>query len=91
MSAWAGVLLGFALPVGSLGLGFFLGWLLRREDALQERAELKRVTADQERLFAASNELCNRNETLIAAVETYRRDWQALRAIVEQHTVQEKV
>lgn len=79
-----------ALPV-TFAVGFGAGFLMWREDMIQARAELKRRAAAFDEMAAEALGASTRNEALIATVETYRRDWQAMRAIVDQHTVKEKV
>ena len=76
-----------ALP-GLFWAGMFLGWLWGREDRLREKATASRWEEAYGNLSARSAKAAKRSDELAAAVEVYRRDWQALRAIVEQHTVQ---
>lgn len=75
-----------ALP-GAFVAGFGMGWLLRREDMLQAQRELKRRADAYDQLAAEAIEDAKCSDAYAAQIVIYRRDWQALRAIVEQHTV----
>lgn len=72
-----------ALP-GAFAVGFGAGWLLGREDRLHLKRNWERAAVHHSEAPAEATELRGK-------VAIYRRDWQALRAIVEQHTVKEKV
>ena len=78
-----------ALP-GAFVVGCGMGWLFGREDRLLEKATASRWEEAYGNLSARSAKAAERSYELAAAVEVYRRDWQALRAIVEQHTVQQE-
>lgn len=75
-----------ALP-GAFVVGFGMGWWLQREDTRQARRELHRRAAAYDELARESAEYVKASNAIVTKLGTYDRDWQALRAIVEQHTV----
>lgn len=82
-SAWP-----LALLVGVFALGFVLAWWLRAEDARQYRAELQRRTDSYDEMAAIALHHCKELDVAHEKIATLERDWQAVRAAVEQHTVQ---
>ena len=68
-----------ALP-GAFTIGCATGWWFGREDRLYLQRSWERAAAHHSEAQAEANDLRG-------MVDDYRRDWQALRAIVEQHTV----
>ncbi|MFO1163519.1 MAG: hypothetical protein U1E60_32115 [Reyranellaceae bacterium] len=76
-----------ALP-GAFTMGCGAGWLMRREDMLQANATIARGIEAVRKAGNDVDALTRANAALSEAVGAYQRDWQALRAIVEQHTVQ---
>ena len=75
-----------ALP-GAFAVGSGAGWLFGREERLHLQRELKRRAADYTELAIESAEYVKASNSMVTKLNTYDRDWQALRAIVEQHTV----
>ena len=75
-----------ALP-GAYVVGFGMGWWLQREDMRQANATLARSIEAVRKAGNDVDALTRANAALSEVVGTYKRDWQALRAIVEQHTV----
>lgn len=82
--AWFTAWWPFLVPPVACGIGVLLGWLFGREDRLHLQRNWERAAAHHSEAQAQAIELQGK-------VAIYQRDWQALRAIVEQHTVKEKV
>ena len=83
LNAWWPLL---SLP-GAFVVGFGMGWWLQREDMRQANATLARGIEAVRKAGNDVDALTRANAALSEVVGTYQRDWQALRAIVEQHTV----
>lgn len=68
-----------ALP-GAFVAGFGMGWLMRREDMIQAQRELKRRADAYHKLADMAVAVGEQRDSLI----------QALRALIEQHTVRQE-